>query len=190
MSISAYNPAMSQPNYGQSHADYYDRRDWCKIVSRLIIDDTTGCWNYTRHLNKGGYGAITTSKFGSIHEKYIHRAMYRFLIGPIPKGLHIDHLCRNRGCGNPMHMEAVTAAVNVLRGVGPCSINAGKTHCSNGHPYDGHNLIIKKRRTGLVYRACRICIYAMNKANYENNGGKEKARIRAKRNYDLAKLNK
>jgi hypothetical protein len=180
---------IKKPVHERTSADY-DLWDWIKVTSMLCIDEATGCWNYTRRLNKGGYGYATTSKFGSIQDKYIHRIMYRFLIGPIPDGFHIDHLCRNRACGNPLHMEPVTAAVNVMRGLGPCAQNASKTHCSKGHQLEGHNLIWKKRPGRKLYRTCRMCIYARNKVAYLTKDGRAKQNARYhKRKAKLAQSN-
>lgn len=65
-----------------------------------------------------------------------HRFAYEALVGPIPKGLEIDHLCFVRNCVNPGHMEPVTSAVNTLRSTGPTAANAAKDQCVNGHPFD------------------------------------------------------
>lgn len=74
--------------------------------------------------------------------------------GPIPEGLVIDHLCRNRGCVNPDHLEAVTQRENILRGEGLAAANARKTHCPKGHPYSGENLYVVPSSGR---RQCRIC---------------------------------
>jgi len=82
-----------------------------------------------------------------------HRFAYELLVGPIPDGLHTDHLCRNHSCVRPDHLEPVTCAVNVQRGIGPAALNAKKAHCMHGHPFDGPNTMIAKNGK----RQCRTC---------------------------------
>jgi len=79
--------------------------------------------------------------------------MYEHFVGPIPDGFHIDHLCRNRACANPAHLEAVPPRVNILRGVGMSAIHARQTHCVNGHPFDAENTLILPDGE----RCCRTC---------------------------------
>jgi hypothetical protein len=101
----------------------------------------TGCWIWKGSLNPDGYPFFS--------QKSVHRLSYQILVGPIPDGMEIDHLCRQRACVNPHHLEAVTHKVNVLRGNGPTAKNAQKTHCPRGHPYD-----IRLKSGG---RWCSIC---------------------------------
>ena len=112
--------------------------------------DGDGCWPWKLALSADGYGRFyaDASKFLS------HRVAYEISVGLIPPGLVIDHLCRNRACANPAHMEPVTRYENsVVRGTGPSSVNLRKTHCKWGHPFEGYNLIV--RRDG--GRFCRAC---------------------------------
>lgn len=82
-----------------------------------------------------GYAIAPRAESG--RHVYGHRFVWELLVGPIPSGMHIDHLCRNRACVNPAHLEVVTAAVNVRRSpVAVAAINARKTHCSRGHSLD------------------------------------------------------
>lgn len=67
--------------------------------------------------------------------RYAHRVAYEVVHGPISAGLVIDHLCRNRWCCNPDHLEPVTNSTNILRGTGASARNAAKTHCPAGHEY-------------------------------------------------------
>jgi hypothetical protein len=89
---------------------------------------------------------------------YAHRFAYSVLVGPIPDGLQIDHLCRNEMCVNPEHLEPVTQRINMLRGTGPQAVNAQKTHCPKGHPLSGNNVYAHTvRATGTPGRRCRTC---------------------------------
>ncbi len=82
-----------------------------------------------------------------------HRWIYQYMVGEIPEGWTIDHLCRNTSCVNPDHLEAVTHKENVLRGFGPTALNARKTHCKNGHLLDGDNLKVEDYGS----RRCKLC---------------------------------
>jgi hypothetical protein len=108
-------------------------------------DPDTHCWQWNGSLVQSGYG-----RHGGTSA---HRYAYELLVGPIPEGLHIDHLCRNRGCVNPGHMETVTIAENVLRGEGVTARQRRQTHCKRGHPLSGDNL----RVTPDGHRVCRAC---------------------------------
>jgi len=83
-----------------------------KILERYIVNKETDCWIWTGYKN-GGYGRFKTASGGSV---YAHRASYEFHVGPVPEGLYLDHLCRNRACINPDHLEPVTTEENIRRG--------------------------------------------------------------------------
>lgn len=106
------------------------------------------CWEW-KGARSDGYGGINIDG----HHRGAHRVMYQQLVGEIPAGLTTDHLCRNRWCVNPSHIEPVTRGENVLRGVGMSSINRAKTQCHRGHAFDEKNTYIERGR----YRQCRRC---------------------------------
>ena len=89
----------------------------------------------------------------------VHKAVYEAVFGEIPKGLVIDHLCRNRACCNPLHLEVVTSGENVRRGEGPCARNARKTQCKHGHEFTAENTYI----TPANERRCRICMQRIDR---------------------------
>jgi hypothetical protein len=126
-------------------------------------DDPTKCWLWL-----GGYffnhrgRELQGSRYGRINIDgvyvLVHRFAYELLVGPIHKGMTIDHVksrgCTSTLCVNPAHLEVVTMKVNILRGDSVCALNARKTHCVHGHPFDKVNTTVNKQ-TGS--RGCRIC---------------------------------
>ena len=101
------------------------------------VDQTNGCWIWPGARQAGsGYALADIDGKTSL----LHRAVYKALVGPIPEGLTIDHLCRVTSCVNPAHMEPVTLRENILRSDRVTAVNARKTHCPHGHEYAGVNL--------------------------------------------------
>lgn len=121
-----------------------EQRFWQKV------EKTEDCWLWlaSRWGGRGNcqYGAFRTE--GTT--EYAHRYSYRLHFGPIPEGLTIDHLCRVKLCVRPDHLEAVTGRLNTQRG----SPHLVKTHCPQGHPYEGGNLYVRPRGS----RECRECL--------------------------------
>lgn len=117
-----------------------------------ISDD--GCWEWTGKINVYGYGVVSLSRTeigGRQGSRMAHRVVYESEIGPIPEGLDLDHLCRNRKCVRPDHLEPVTRKENLRRGRGDHS--GGKTHCKRGHEFSPENTIVTKSG----HRNCREC---------------------------------
>lgn len=126
------------------------RPSWVRKINVARVQDLVPgeCWLWTGS-NVKGYGRVTIAHKG----RSLHRVVYERMVGPIPDGLHIDHLCRQPPCCNPAHLEPVTPLVNVRRGVG----HGSETHCPQGHDYSGDNLIVAEKAKGGPRRICRLC---------------------------------
>lgn len=110
------------------------------------------CWTWTSFIDRDGYGLFHNKRIGGT--KRAHRLAYESSIGPIPEALVLDHLCRNRACVRPSHLEPVTDKVNAERGM-----VAQKTHCIRGHEFTEKNTYIRSNGT----RSCRDCRNVRNK---------------------------
>lgn len=119
-------------------------------------DQPCDLWDGSK--DRGGYGR---QKVNGINLP-VHRLAWEAVNGPVPDGRVLDHLCRNRACLNPTHLEPVTGRENTLRGIGPTALNALKTHCKRGHPLSGKNL--QKLPGGR--RGCASCKRTAANARY------------------------
>lgn len=120
--------------------------------------ESGGCWIW-----KGGTHARGYARIGhNMQRYYAHRVSYELHFGPIPNNLTIDHLCRNKACVNPAHLEAVSIRTNLLRGRGFSGMNARKTHCKYGHPLTEGN-IYRQPSKPAHHRACLTCNRTRNK---------------------------
>lgn len=118
--------------------------------------DSDGCWRWKGSISRQGYGSLTIKEDGKSRIVSAHRMAFRLHHGKWPDQC-IDHLCRNRSCCNPAHLEDVSNKENVLRGEGLTAQNARKTHCSKGHELTGENLLIRKYAGQPDFRGCRTC---------------------------------
>ncbi len=136
----------------------------CERFSGMCIPEPmSGCWLWEKGMAHG-YGVASSGRGKS---EYAHRVAYRLFRGPIPIGTEIDHLCRNRACVNPHHLELVTSRTNTLRGKSAPALNALKSTCPRGHPYSP-----VRHYNGRQRRECRECLQRYWRERYY-------ARIRA-----------
>jgi len=115
-----------------------------RLLDRVEINGA-GCWIWTG-ATSNGYGKIGRGRSGE-GEEYTHRLAYMELVGTIPEGLTVDHLCRVRSCCNPEHLEVVTNAENIAR------VTRSMTMCKHGHPFEGRNVYTSPDGK----RHCRTC---------------------------------
>jgi hypothetical protein len=127
-----------------------------RFWSKVNKDTESGCWEWTASLQTDGYGQFSIKVDDHHRTVQSHRLTYEALVGDIPDGLQIDHLCRNASCVNPEHLEPVSALENISRS--PIH-NGAKTHCPQGHPFDKANTYIRNGR----WRGCRACAKAYQK---------------------------
>lgn len=113
-----------------------------------IPEPMSGCWLWV--------GAFKNC-YALFNGTVAHRISVELHHGPIPVGMVIDHKCRTKSCVNPSHLEIVTPKENTLRGIGPTAKNAAKTHCINGHPLSGDNVMIFAHERGKTMRGCVTC---------------------------------
>lgn len=131
-----------------------------RVTDRIAFGAPDECWPWLGHLNDHGYGRLDFRG----RSVFAHRLVYETVIGPIPEGLNLDHLCHkpeecasgdacpHRRCANPRHLAATRIRDNVLRGTGPSAKNARATHCKHGHALTDDNVFV---RGGSRY--CRTC---------------------------------
>jgi hypothetical protein len=136
--------------------ELFSYRDFTRFWSKVEIGKKDECWPWMAG-GKEGYGWFGLS---SKKQFACHRITYEMFFGSIEEGMELDHLCRNRKCVNPFHLEVVTHLENVRRGQAGI-YNRLKTHCPQGHPYDESNTSYKPQK----WRQCKAC-------------GREKAMIR------------
>lgn len=129
-----------------------------RIFAKITIDHDTSCWNWTGSTTTNGYGNVRVNKTGY----RTHRLIYAWLVKDIPggKGKNIpvlDHICNNRLCCNPAHLQLISDRENILKGNGATAKKSRQIHCKNGH-------ILPVAIRG--HRRCLICHRAWNRRNY------------------------
>ena len=135
-----------------------EERFWSKI------EFTDTCWLWCAPTETNGYGQFFVCADGKkFHRVMAHRYAYESLVGPVPGGKELDHLCRVRRCVNPFHVEPVTHKENILRGKTIAAANVGKTHCPAGHVYSTEN--VSRRQDGR--RSCKTCNRNQSNLRYQ-----------------------
>lgn len=125
-----------------------------RFAEKVALTDS-GCIEWVASVTNGGYGTFHSG--GPRGSVVAHRWSYEYHVGPIPDGLYLDHLCRNRLCVNPDHLEPVTQRENLMRSDSPAALAARRTHCPQGHPYAGDNAFLDQGK-----RKCRTCVRRRN----------------------------
>ena len=127
---------------------YGDERLPLRFWQKVHPDGPGGCWEWVAGLGTGGYASFSWDGKTCL----AHKLAYQRLVGQVPDGLELDHMCRVRHCVNPEHLEPVTHVENVRRGDGGKYLLA-KTHCPQGHPYSEENTYTRPSGS----RCCRTC---------------------------------
>ena len=123
-------------------------------IFRMCVSSDAGCVEFSGSLNSDGYGTI--SRLGAGGTRLVHRAVYEYFVGPVGKGLQLDHLCRNKSCCRIDHLEAVDSRTNTRRAHGWRQVG-GEWFCSVGHAVVGSNVFASNNPCGSVSLSCRQC---------------------------------
>jgi HNH endonuclease len=122
-----------------------------RLLENIGAPTHDGCWPWLGSVSGTGYGSFSIRLArGQRSGRVAHRLVYEVLVGPVPPELELDHLCRNRRCVNPAHLEPVTASENQIRA-------KRKSRCKHGHSMTGENVVWIAGRGGRLCRRCRAC---------------------------------
>lgn len=157
-------------------------RFWSKVETPSGIGE---CWMWKGAINGDGYASFGVRSYEIVAG---HRFAYQLVFGDVPKGKELDHLCKNRACVNPYHLEPVEHKENLLRGDSPSARHARQTHCKNGHPLTEDNIAEFGKKRGR--RDCKICHKERHKAYSDSPEGREKIREYQRKWYHLNKARK
>lgn len=134
-----------------------------RVMAR-VTETEMGCWEFSGSLNAAGYGVVGRGRRGE-GNALSHRVTYEFFVANVPEGLDLDHLCRNRACCNPWHVEPVTRIENVSRGLrAPGYGPRERTHCKQGHEFTPENTYQYGTR-----RRCKTCERRWNRKETTND---------------------
>jgi|SRR5208337_3842879 len=135
------------------------KRFWSKVDKSgpvpTLRAELGPCWVWLACKDQRGYGRFSLPYTNRQHRRIQYAHITAFVLSgkSLADGLVIDHLCRNRSCVNPQHLEAVTTRTNLLRGIGGAAERAARTHCPYGHPYSSENTYVSRKNQ----RHCREC---------------------------------
>ncbi len=136
-----------------------------KFLSRIRVNQLSGCWNWVGSINVYGYGMLYLKSGKPKHVGvYAHRFSYDLFNGPIIKDLVVDHICRNRACVNPEHIRSVTRTINTIENSeGASAKNKIKRACIRGHEFNEQNTYRYISKKGYACRSCIACRVFLNK---------------------------
>lgn len=138
-----------------------------RFEANVMPEPTSGCWLWLGTIQAGG-------GYGVFGKQYAHRFSYEISRGPIPDGREIDHLCRNRQCVNPAHLEAVDHRTNMLRGTAPSAVVYRAGTCRRGHPWTEEST--QWRQNGSRY--CRTCSRSLRWHTNYGRGARRRAPLK------------
>jgi hypothetical protein len=151
-----------------------------RISHRIDYNGAGGCWIFSGTITPNGYGQVYHN--GNTHA-LAHRVVFEAVVGPIPEGLVIDHICRVRHCVNPEHLEPVTQRENLLRGQGAAAKNAARTHCQRGHEFTPENTFTYSTQPAYL-RGCRTCRRDNDRARWRSRRDMTPEELAVRHGYD------